>query len=114
RLSQFAGRATVWVTRAPTFADKARLFPGAVFVVGADTAERIIAPRYYGGGAAGMLEALACVRTQGCRFLVAGRRDAAGAFQELDAVPLPAEYVDLFTGVPRAERESLVSSQETR
>ena len=42
RLRQFTWRTEVWVTRAPTFAEKASVFPGAIFVVGADTAERIL------------------------------------------------------------------------
>ncbi|OAI47992.1 hypothetical protein AYO44_08020, partial [Planctomycetaceae bacterium SCGC AG-212-F19] len=41
RLRQFAWQAPVWLTRAPTFAEKAALFPGVLFVVGADTAARI-------------------------------------------------------------------------
>src|SRR5262249_9137181 len=38
RLAQFAWQAPVWLSRAPTFVEKAEVFPGAVFVVGADTA----------------------------------------------------------------------------
>src|SRR5262245_20955301 len=49
RLEQFRGRAPVVVTRAPTFREKAALFPGAVFIVGADTAARIVHPRFYHG-----------------------------------------------------------------
>src|SRR5437868_7171605 len=37
RRSQFAGRAPLWLTHAPQFVQKAELFPGAIFVVGADT-----------------------------------------------------------------------------
>jgi len=47
RLEQFEGRGTVELTRAPTFREKARLLPGGTFVVGVDTAERIVEPRYY-------------------------------------------------------------------
>ena len=47
RLAQFAWRAAVWLTRAPTYTEKAELFPGCVFVVGADTAARIVQPRFY-------------------------------------------------------------------
>src|SRR5262249_54185824 len=76
RLAQFAWRAPVWLTRAPTFLEKARLFPGATFVVGADTADRIVSPRFYQDSAEKMAEALAEFRGRGCRFLVAGRLDA--------------------------------------
>src|SRR6185312_13134083 len=41
RLRQFAWMAPVELTRAPTFVEKARLFPKTTFVVGADTAERL-------------------------------------------------------------------------
>src|SRR5947208_570464 len=47
RVAQFAGVGPVWVTRAATFAAKADLFPGAAFVLGWDTAARLIDPRYY-------------------------------------------------------------------
>src|SRR5438552_3573326 len=48
RLAQFAWKSAVELTRAPTFVEKSRLFPGTTFVVGADTAERLVAPKYYG------------------------------------------------------------------
>ena len=90
----------VWVTRLPTFVEKARLFPGVVFVVGADTAERVLAPRYYSGGETGMIEGLARIRAQGCRFLVAGRVDAAGNFRSLDDLAVPPAFRDLFEAIP--------------
>ena len=49
RLGQFAGVAPVWVTRAAAFEKKADIFPGAAFVLGWDTAVRLIDPKYYGG-----------------------------------------------------------------
>src|SRR5262249_6541814 len=42
RLAQFAWKSPVELTRAPTFVEKSRLFPGTTFVVGADTAERLV------------------------------------------------------------------------
>src|SRR4051794_36184671 len=44
RVTQFAWRASVWLTHAPRFLEKAELFPGISFVVGADTALRIVLP----------------------------------------------------------------------
>jgi nicotinic acid mononucleotide adenylyltransferase len=44
RLAQFAWKSPVELTRAPTFVEKSRLFPGTTFVVGADTAERLFGP----------------------------------------------------------------------
>jgi hypothetical protein len=99
RLAQFAWRAPVCLTRAPTFLAKALLFPNTVFVVGADTAARIVAPRYYQDSPERMDEALATVRRQGCRFLVAGRADAQGGFTELEHLPLPEGHRDLFAPI---------------
>ncbi|GIW80159.1 MAG: hypothetical protein KatS3mg105_1966 [Gemmatales bacterium] len=100
RWQQFVWKAPVWLTRAPTFLDKARLFPRATFVVGADTAVRIVDPRYYEGDARRMQEALAEIRHLGCRFLVAGRRDERGQFRSLDDIPLPETFRDLFEPLP--------------
>src|SRR5262245_40908585 len=58
RLAQFRGEATVELTRAPTFVEKSRLFPGVTFVIGADTVERLVAARYYSGSDAKMRAAL--------------------------------------------------------
>ncbi len=113
RVAQFTGRAAVWVTRLPTFFDKARYFPGAIFVVGVDTAERILAPRYY-GGLSEMLQGLAAIRQHGCRFLVAGRANRTGRFQAVADLAIPGEYGDLFTGIPRREFQVAISSSELR
>src|SRR5262245_46369649 len=45
RVAQFAGVGPVWVTRCATFTKKAELFPGAAFVLGWDTAVRVIDPK---------------------------------------------------------------------
>lgn len=100
RVAQFAGQAPLWLTRAPTFADKAELFPGAVFVVGADTAERIVQPRFYGGSEQQMAEALQRFRSRGCRFLVAGRVNSQGVFAALGDLNIPPASRDLFSPIP--------------
>ncbi|HEX5272071.1 MAG TPA: hypothetical protein VFW33_16355, partial [Gemmataceae bacterium] len=114
RLAQFAGRAMVWLVRAPTFVEKARLFPGTAFVLGADTAERVVAPRYYGGSAEEMGRALDEVRRQGCRFLVAGRAGGDGRFAELHHLDIPAAHRDLFVAIPAATFRVDVSSTALR
>jgi hypothetical protein len=114
RLTQFAWRAPVWLTRAPTFAQKADLFPGAAFVVGADTAARIVQPRFYGDSAERMAEALGAFRARGCRFLVAGRADARGHFVGPDQIDAPPAFRDLFTAIPESAFRLDVSSTELR
>jgi hypothetical protein len=114
RLAQFRGQADVLVTRAAVFSTKAALLPGSVFVVGADTAARIVQPKYYGGEHAAMLQALEIIRGHGCRFFVGGRLDRDGRFVELDAVEVPSEFQDLFTGVDERTFRVDVSSSELR
>jgi hypothetical protein len=114
RLGQFTWRAPVWLVRAPTFVGKARLFPGTTFVVGADTAERVLAPRYYHDSAEEMVRALDEVRCHGCRFLVAGRAGADGRFAELHHLDVPAEHRDLFGAIPADAFRADVSSTALR
>jgi hypothetical protein len=100
RLAQFTWQAPLWLTRVPTFAEKARLFPGVVFVVGADTAARIVQPRFYGDSVERQNQALASIRDAGCRFLVAGRVDDQDRFTCLEDLNIPAEFRDLFSAIP--------------
>jgi len=46
---------------------------GVAFVVGQDTAERLVMEKYYGGTSAGLLAAFESVADAGCSFIVAGR-----------------------------------------
>jgi hypothetical protein len=114
RIEQFRQRAALWVTRAPTFVEKASLFPGTIFVVGADTAWRVLAPHYYGDDPDAMCKALEHIRNQGCRFLVAGRADDTGRFMHLEDLTVPGAFADLFTAIPRAEFEDPISSTALR
>jgi len=99
RMAQFAGRYDVCASNAPTYVQKAYLYPGATFVVGYDTAFRILSPKYYENSVAQMEAALGALRSQGCRFLVAGRTDANGVFRSLADLDLPAGYADLFAPI---------------
>lgn len=111
RCRQFTDRPVV-LTREPTFVRKSRLFPNTSFVVGIDTAERIVQPKYYGSDA-DMLAALDEIRSRGCRFLVAGRR-IGDAFRTLTQLNLPPSIADLFDEIPEAEFRRDLSSTELR
>jgi hypothetical protein len=52
--------------QAPLFTLKARLYPQSTFVVGYDTAVRLVMPKYY-DGEAGMLSQFSELRVRGCR-----------------------------------------------
>ena len=114
RLAQFAWKWPVELTRAPTFLEKARLFPGATFVIGADTAERLIAPRYYGDDEVRMHAALEEIANSKCSFLVAVRIDAAGRLRALNEIPVPRRHANLFTEIPEHRFRLDTSSSEIR
>ena len=113
RLAQFRGKATVVLTRAETYQKKARLFPGCTFIIGWDTAVRLVAPRYYEGDEPAMLSALAEIWAAGCRFLVAGREES-GIFYTLDDVPIPQGFKPLFQGIPESVFRADISSTDLR
>ena len=113
-LAQFAWKSPVELTRAPTFAEKSRLFPGATFVIGADTAERLVAPRYYGDDEVQMHMALEEIANAGCGFLVAARIGAAGRMYTLSDIPVPRRYAGLFSEIPEQRFRFDTSSSEIR
>jgi hypothetical protein len=114
RISQFVEVGPVWVTRAATFEKKADLFPGAAFVLGWDTAVRVIDPKYY-GGAAGRDAALRKLRARGCRLVVGGRVDAGETFRVWDGAELVTdEFATLFVALAEEDFRVDVSSTELR
>jgi hypothetical protein len=112
RAAQFAGVGPVWVTRAPTFVAKAELFPGAAFVLGWDTAVRVIDPKYY-GGESGRDAALRAMLERGCRLVVGGRVDASGAFRTWGG-ELAGEFAGLFVALAEGDFRVDVSSTQLR
>ncbi len=103
----------VALTSAALFVTKARLFPQTVFVVGYDTAERLLDLRFYNNSAAKLLEAFRLIREDGCRFLVAGRV-SQGAFQSLADLAVPMQFSDLFDEIPESAFREDTSSTVIR
>jgi Cytidylyltransferase-like len=114
RLTQFAWKSPVELTRAPTFVEKSRLFPRTTFVIGADTAERLVAPKYYGDDEIRMHVALEEIGNSGASFLVAVRIDAAARVRGLSDIPVPRRYADLFSEIPEHRFRFDTSSSEIR
>ncbi len=98
RATQAAGRRPLVLLHEPLFADKAERLPGTVFVIGVDTAERVVDRRFY-DGAEGLDRAMARIRAAGASFLVAGRA-GRGRFRELGDLSLPPSGADLFAPLP--------------
>ena len=113
RAEQFGPSPSLWFTRSPTFAEKSQIFPGATFVVGADTIERIADPRYYGGDSTGRDRAIESIAARNGRFLVFGRvRD--GVFQTLDDLSQTSSLRALCDSVPAEQFRLDLSSTEIR
>lgn len=114
RLEQFAGeKRRVVLTCAPLYRHKARLFPGCTFVIGFDTALRLIDPRYYGGDPAEMRAALAEIREAGCDFFIAGR-EIGGTFRTLADLDIPPGFEAMFGGLSEDDFRVDISSSELR
>ena len=116
RLEQFSTPGTVCLlTKTPLFVDKTRAAPGAAFVVGADTAARLLDPKYAGSDAA-LDESLNEIRANACDFLVAGRVDRVSrAFvpaADVLAAAAARRAADLFAALPSFRVD--VSSTEIR
>jgi len=114
RLTQFAWKSPVELTRAPTFVEKSRLFPRTTFVIGADTAERLVSPKYYGNDEVRMHASLEEIGRSGGSFMVAVRIDAAGRVRALNDISMPRRYADLFIGIPEHHFRLDTSSSEIR
>lgn len=134
--SSLGGPWPVLVTNATLFSQKAALLPGCVFVIGADTAARIVDAKYYGGDAHRMVLTLAQIARCGCSFVVAGRVESSSStssstskdsydgadasarrFISADDVVrecIPPVFADLFVPLPESVFRSDLSSTQLR
>lgn len=96
-------------SNAPTFVEKSTVFPGAMFVVGSDTLERIAATRYYHDSEALRDQAIELIRSQGVRFLVFGRT-VANVFRGLDDVDITESLRRISQAVPENRFRDDISS----
>lgn len=113
RLVRFPSNAQVVVTRAMKFVEKCQLFPGATFVVGADTIRRIADPKYSAGDKRLLLDTIDEISGSGCRFLVFGRLFDS-AFHELERVEMPESLLAICQGVDESRFRRDISSSEIR
>lgn len=113
RANQFYDGQILWMTRAPTFAEKAAVFPNATFVIGADTAKRLTNLWYYDGDLAGRNAAVNSLQKHGCGFLVFGRL-VDDVYLGIDDLGLPDDWRELCQGVPEETFRMDISSTELR
>ncbi len=103
----------VLLTAAPTFSEKAKLFPGTLFVVGADTLQRIADPHYYGDDDERRDLAIHQIGVADCQFLVFGRK-LGGRFCLLGDMQLPPGLLRLCHEVPESAFHEDISSTAVR
>jgi phosphopantetheine adenylyltransferase len=99
RINQAFGKWPIIVTRSDTFIKKAKLFPGCVFVVGFDTALRVIDFQYYENNIDNMINQLEEIKELGCRFLVASRCINGILLTEKD-LEVPEAFKEMFFELP--------------
>lgn len=123
RVEQFAQSHTamygpwpVVVTQASIFVDKAAIFPASTFVIGYDTAVRIVDPKYYDNSRGKMNEALLAIAKLGCDFVVVGRVGPNNTFLTLEDMKddIPEGFRGLFLGLSEADFRLDISSTEIR
>ncbi|XP_015876775.1 uncharacterized protein LOC107413355 isoform X2 [Ziziphus jujuba] len=114
RVKQFeeVGKSVI-ISNQPYFYKKAETFPGSAFVIGADTAVRLVDPKYYDGDYKKMLKILIGCKETGCTFLVGGR-NVGGVFKVLEDIEIPAALKDMFIPIPAEKFRMDISSTEIR
>jgi nicotinic acid mononucleotide adenylyltransferase len=100
-------------TNAATFAEKSALFPGATFIVGSDTLERIAAPRYYHDSHELRDKTIDVITGLNVTFLVFGRI-ANDQFKGLDEIDIPVPLRRISRGIPEQQFRMDVSSTHIR
>lgn len=70
RIKQFRSIGKLIITNSPTFTEKSSIFKKSIFVVGYDTALRLIDKKYYSYN---INDAYKEIKKNGCSFLVTGR-----------------------------------------
>lgn len=106
----------ILLSSTPRFIDKAKLFPSCTFLIGYDTAVRLIQNKYYNNSENIMIESLYELYLQGTRFLVAGRSDGSSFLTyDKDLRPLvPSLLQGLFISISENDFRMDISSTEIR
>ena len=112
RTQQLRAHGNTVLTNAPTFIEKARIFPNTTFVIGIDTLLRIDQVQYYGSDSL-RDAALAELTALGIQFLVFGRLNE-GAFLDLDQVEISASLAARCKMVPETVFRQDISSTTLR
>nr|CCA25369.1 conserved hypothetical protein [Albugo laibachii Nc14] len=121
RVSQFQNRSEslpVFVTNATFFLEKAKLFRSSWFVIGADTAIRLVDSKYYGDECQMAITMNEIISTLECRFVVAGRWvETSGRYwsaMEIVENVIPKQFRHAFLPISDESFRMDISSTELR
>ena len=106
RLSQFHN--PVWLTRLPTFVEKARHFPNSYFALGLDTFLRLIDSKYY-ATTADCSNAISEIISLGNKFIVFGREEN-DCFRTLEDIDIPSNLQKICIGISKHKFNESISS----
>ena len=112
RARQF-NKLNLLITSAPLFSEKANLFPGSTFVIGYDTAVRLLDRKYYNDDEIEMYRSLETIDYHNCSFLVAGRL-INNTFSNLSDLTIPKRFEHLLQEIPENQFRVDQSSSKIR
>ena len=113
RIPNFSSDEKIIITNSSKFIDKVKIFPNTCFVVGYDTVVRILDESYLSDNET-LDEFLNMVSSRNCFFIVAGRVDENGKFNNLKSDQIKEKYRSLFMIIGEEDFRSDISSTDIR
>ena len=114
RILQFKNIGDLAITNLPTFEEKSFFFKNSVFVVGYDTAMRILDTNYYSDRLEkSIIKILSAIKKNNCSFIVAGRLHL-DQFRTLKDLKIPKGFESMFKEIDQKKFRSDQSSTEIR
>ncbi len=109
RIKQFDNVGKLIITNSPAFEDKSNIFKKSIFIIGYDTAIRIMDEKYYKGD---IFKSFSNINSNECSFIVSGR-SINGDYKDLSDINI-AGFEELFTPLPKENFRFDISSTQLR
>lgn len=110
RLNQFTELGNVIISNKATFIEKSSVYNYCKFVIGYDTAERVLDNYYYKDN---IKKGLNLINKYKCSFIVAGRKLGKN-FNTVEQLNIPKENLNMFQGLTEKDFRSDISSTQLR
>ena len=110
RLNQFIKLRDVIISNKATFIEKSSIYKNCKFVIGYDTAERVLDNYYYKDN---IKKGLSLINKYKCSFIVAGRKLGKN-FNTVKQLNIPKENLNMFQGLTEKDFRSDISSTQLR